>query len=144
MVISQNAPRAGCKRDSAAHKCAFVNTSGRPASSAILFFMETSAVFQKQVQKKNKCRNVASCCSCPVQMVPLCRRVPSSPPSPAAFSHKLPLKLLLSVAIILAGTHTHTHTKTFLHNLFHFLSILRETKKKHCEEGVENINMAFL
>ncbi len=65
-------------RASAVNKCAFVNMSGRPASSTIVFFIETSGVFQKQVQK-NKCRNVVSRCSCPLQMVPLCGRVPSSP-----------------------------------------------------------------
>lgn len=67
-----------CARASAVHKCAFVNTIGHPTSSTIVFFIETSGVFQKQVQK-NKCRNVLSCCSCTLQMVPLCRRVPSSP-----------------------------------------------------------------
>lgn len=102
----------GCRRASTVHKCAFVNTSGRPAPSAIVFFIETSGVFQKQVQK-NKCRNVASRCSGPLQMLPLGRRLPSS------LCHLLfsPTSRLLgafylSQSFKQAPKHTHTHLES--------------------------------
>lgn len=113
VVISENAPLAacvrGCTRSSAAHKCAFVNVSGRASSPTIVFFIETSGVFQKQVHK-NKCRNVASRCSCPIQMVPHGRRVPSSP------CHLLipPTNCLLD-SFYLSPSFTHTQTCTHTH-----------------------------
>lgn len=48
-------------------------------------------------------------------------------PSPAVFSHKMPLKRLLSVTVILAGTLTHTENR--LHTLLHFVSALRLKKE---------------
>lgn len=66
--------------------------SGHPAVSAVAcltetsdLFQETSAGRQKQKKEKNKCGNVVSCCSRPLQMVPLCRQVPSSPPIACCF-----------------------------------------------------------
>lgn len=63
-------------RDCAVHECTFVNRSGHPVSS--VFFIEISVVFQKQVLK-NKCSNVVPRCWCAQQMVPISRRIHSSP-----------------------------------------------------------------
>lgn len=67
--------------------------------STIVFFIETSGVFQKQVHE-NKCRNMGSRCSCPLQMVPLGRRVPSSPRHLLLSPTNCLLSSFLSVAII--------------------------------------------
>ncbi len=119
--------------------CAFVNASGHPASSAIVFFIETSGVFQKQVLK-NKCRNVVSCCSCPLQMVSLGRRVPSSP------CHLLfsPTNHLLS-SFYLSPSFRRALTLTHLPSHFVLLcfSPVPVKDKNCCGRGTKNTNMVL-
>lgn len=129
----------GCTRSSAAHKCAFVNVSGRASSPTIVFFIETSGVFQKQVHK-NKRRNVASRCSCPIQMVPRGRRVPSSP------CHLLipPTNCLLD-SFYLSPSFTHTHKLAHSHEvLILFIWWGKKRDRDCCGVGINTINMVFL
>lgn len=67
--------------------------------NCVLHWNETSGVFQKQVHE-NKYGNMVSRCSCPLQMVSLGRRVPSSPRHLLLSPTNCLLSSFLSVAII--------------------------------------------
>lgn len=81
VVISENVPLAVCTGAWEppprinVHLSTWVDVQPRLQ----LYSSLRQVVFFKNKCGKNKCRNVLSCCSCPLQMVLLCRRVPSSP-----------------------------------------------------------------
>lgn len=104
-------------RDRVVHECAFVNRSRHPVSS--VFFIEISVVFQKQVLK-NKCSNVVPRCWYAQQMVPLSRRI-----------HSSPLYLLFSPTGGLFSAFYHSlsfHWDRQTNPSLHFVSALQVTK----------------
>lgn len=91
--------KKGSREPAAARKCAFVTRVD------IRLHLQLYSSLRQVVFFENKCGKTSAemwshAARSPLQMVPLGRRGTFQPLSPAVFAHKLPLLLLLSVAII--------------------------------------------